>query len=53
MGKATAQIEYNPDALPQTYSNSSVHSRLSSYREVARSLHGQDYDLSTKERLDP
>ena len=43
MGKATTDIEYD----------SSIHTRLSSYTEAARSIHGPGYDPRTKERLDP
>jgi hypothetical protein len=53
MGKAIADIEYNLDALPEAYTNSSVHTRLPSYTEVARSVYGPSYDLSTEEGLDP
>jgi len=53
MGKATAVIEYDPDAPLEAYTNSSVHPRLSSYTEAARSVHGPGYDPRTEERLDP
>jgi len=53
MGKATADIEYDPDAPVQAYTNSSVHTHLSSYTEAARSVHGPGYDPRTEERLDP
>ena len=53
MGKATADIEYDPDAPVQAYTNSSVHTRLSLYTEAARSVHGPGYDPRTEERLDP
>ena len=53
MGKATADIEYDPDAPLEAYTNSSVHTRLSSYTEAARSVHGPGYDPRTEERLDP
>jgi len=53
MGKATADIEYDPDAPVEVYTNSSVHTRLSSYTEAARSVHGPGYDPRTEERLDP
>ena len=53
MGKATADIEYDPDALMEAYTNSSVHTRLTSYTEAARSVHGPAYDPRTEERLDP
>ena len=53
MGPARSNIEYNPDAGPEAYTNSSVHTRLTSYMEAARSVHGPNYDPRTKERLDP
>jgi len=53
MGPAKSNIEYNPDAGPEAYTNSSVHTRLTSYTEAARSVHGPDYDPRTEERLDP
>ncbi|TVU17471.1 hypothetical protein EJB05_33509, partial [Eragrostis curvula] len=43
-GKATANIQYNPDDPPKAYINPSVHSRLSSYSEVAKEVHGTDFD---------
>jgi hypothetical protein len=53
MGKVTVDIEYNPNAPPEAYTNSSVHTRLTSYTEVARSVYGPGYDPSTEERLGP
>ena len=53
MGKATTDIEYDPDVPLEAYTNSSVHTRLSSYTEAARSVHGPGYDPRTEERLDP
>ena len=53
MGKAMADIEYDPDAPIEAYTNSSVHTHLSSYTEAARSVHGLGYDPRTEERLDP
>ena len=53
MGPAKSNIEYNPDAGPEAYTNSSVHTHLTSYTEVARSVHEPAYDLRTEERLDP
>ena len=52
MGPAKSNIEYNPDAGPEAYTNSSVHTRLSSYTEASRLVHGPDYDPRTEERLD-
>ena len=53
MGPAKSNIEYNPDAGPEAYTNSSVHTRLSSYSKAARLVHGPGYDPRTEERLDP
>jgi hypothetical protein len=53
MGPAKSNIEYDPDAGLEAYTNSSVHTRLSSYTEASRLVHGPDYDLRTEERLDP
>jgi hypoxanthine-guanine phosphoribosyltransferase len=53
MGPARSNIEYNLDAGPEAYTNSSVHTRLTSYTEAARLVHGLSYDLRTEERLDP
>jgi hypothetical protein len=53
IGKATADIDYSPDAPPEAYTNTSIHSCLTLYTEVARSVHGPNYDPSTEEHLDP
>ena len=53
MGPAKSNIEYNLVAGPEAYTNSSVHTRLTSYMEVARLVHGPAYDPRTEERLDP
>jgi hypothetical protein len=53
MGKAKSNIEYNPDAGPEVYTNSSIYPRISTYTEAARSVHGPGYDPRTEERLDP
>jgi hypothetical protein len=53
MGKAMADIEYDPDAPPEAYTNSSIHTRLSSYMEATRSVHGLGYDPRIEECLDP
>ena len=44
-GKATSDVSFNLEA----YTNPSVHSRISEYTEVARSLHGADHDPSTQD----
>jgi hypothetical protein len=48
-GKATADINYNPEDPPSAYSNASVHSRLSDYSSMAREVHGPEYDPSTQD----
>ncbi|XP_066336306.1 uncharacterized protein [Miscanthus floridulus] len=53
MGPARSNIEYNLDAGLEAYTNSSIHTRLTSYTEAARSVHGPTYDPRTEERLDP
>jgi hypothetical protein len=53
MGPEKSNIQYNPDASPEAYTNSSVHTRLTAYTEAARSVNGPNYDPRTEERLDP
>jgi hypothetical protein len=53
MGPAKSNIVYNPDAGPEVYTNPSVPTRLTSYTEAVRSVHGPDYDPRTEEHLDP
>jgi hypothetical protein len=53
MGPAKSNIQYNPDAGPEAYTNSIIHTRLTAYTEAARSVNGPDYDPRTEERLDP
>ena len=48
-GKATSDISFNLEDLPEAYMNPSVHSRISEYTEVVRSLHGADHDPSTQD----
>ena len=43
-GKATSDVQYNPEDGPAAYSNASVHSRLTAYQEVAKEVHGPDWD---------
>jgi hypothetical protein len=47
-GKATSDVDYNPEDPPSEYSNASVHSCLSEYVEMARSVNGTEYDPSTQ-----
>jgi hypothetical protein len=53
MGSVRSNIEYNPDADLEAHTNSRIHTRLTSYTEAARLVHGPSYDLRTEERLDP
>jgi hypothetical protein len=46
-GKATSDVTFSPDDPPKSYSNPSVHTRISSYASEARSVHGADWDPST------
>ena len=48
-GKATSNVSFNLEDPPEAYMNPSVHSHISEYTEVARSLHGADHDLSTQD----
>jgi len=43
-GKATADITYSPDDPPEAYTNSTVHSRISSYCDSAHAIHDPDFD---------
>jgi hypothetical protein len=49
-GKATSDVDYNPEDPPEAYNNATVHSRLSQYTEMARTVHGPEYDPSTEDR---
>jgi hypothetical protein len=44
--KATSDVDYNPEDPPSAYNNASVHSCLSEYVEMARSINGPEYDPS-------
>ena len=48
-GKAMSDVSFNLEDPPEAYTNPSVHSRISEYTEVARSLHGADHDPSTQD----
>ena len=45
-GKATADIHFNPNDPPEAYSNPSIHSRLTSYSDMAKQVHGPEHDPS-------
>ena len=46
-GKATSAVTFSPDDPPESYSNPSAHTRISSYASDARSVQGPDWDPST------
>ncbi|CAN6362932.1 unnamed protein product [Urochloa humidicola] len=48
-GKATSDVTFNPEDPPEAYSNPSVHGRLSSYSDMARQIHGPEWDPSTED----
>ena len=48
-GKAMSDISFNLEDPPEAYTNPSIHSRISEYTEVARSLHGSGHDPSTQD----
>jgi hypothetical protein len=48
-GKATSDVDYNPEDRPEAYNNASVHSCLSEYTSMAREVHGPEYDPSTED----
>ncbi|KAK3125237.1 hypothetical protein QOZ80_7BG0602150 [Eleusine coracana subsp. coracana] len=50
-GKATFDVNYNPEDQPEAYNNTSIHNRLSEYTSMAREVHGPEYDPS-EENLD-
>ena len=51
-GKATAsETTYNPEDPPEAYSNPSIHTRIASYTEMGRQVHGPEWDPA-REPLD-
>ena len=48
-GKATSDVDYNPEDEAEPYSNATVHNRLSEYTSMAREVHGPQYDPSTED----
>jgi len=46
-GKATSDVSFNPADPPNTYSNPSVHSRITESTEMGRVLHGDTWDPAT------
>ena len=48
-GKATANINFNPEDPLEAYSDPSIHSRVSEYTAMARQVHGPQFDPSTQD----
>jgi hypothetical protein len=48
-GKATSDVDYNPEDGPEAYSNLMVHTRLSAYTMMAREVHGPEFDPATED----
>jgi hypothetical protein len=44
MGKATSNFSYNLEDPPSTYNNATVHNHLIPYIEVAKEVHGLEFD---------
>ena len=47
-GKATSDVDYNPEDGSEAYNNATVHSRLSEYNSMAIEVHGPEFDPSTQ-----
>ena len=48
-GKATSDVDYNPEDGLEAYNNATIHNRLSEYTSMAREVHGSEYDSSTED----
>jgi hypothetical protein len=48
-GKATSDVNYNPEDGPEAYSNPMVHARLIAYTTMAREVHGLEFDPATED----
>jgi hypothetical protein len=46
-GKAMSDVSYNPDDPPEAYTNPTIYTRINEYTSAARTLHDDDYDLSS------
>jgi hypothetical protein len=51
-GKVTSDISYNPEDLPEAYNNPTIYTYINEYTSATRSLHGDNYDLSSQD-FDP
>jgi len=52
LGKATTATDWTSEVPAESFTNASIAPRISAYTEMARSVHGPDYDPTTEERLD-
>jgi hypothetical protein len=48
-GKATSDVDYNLEDPSSAYTNETVHSRLSKYTSMARTVYGPEYDPTTQD----
>jgi len=46
-GLASSDVSFNVDDPPEAYTNASVYDKVTAYAQVARQVHGPDYDPST------
>lgn len=53
MGKATSDIDWHLNVPAESFTNASIHPRISAYTEIARSVIGPQYDPTTEEWLNP
>jgi hypothetical protein len=52
LGKLSFDTDWIPETPAESFTNASVHPRLSAYIETARSLHGEQYDPTSEEQFD-
>ena len=48
-GKATTNIDFNPDDPLEAYSDPSIHSHVTEYTAMARVVHGSEFDPSAQD----
>ena len=48
-GKATSKVNWDPKDPTKSYTNETVHERVSQYTYMAKTVHGPGYDPSTDE----
>ena len=52
-GKATANIDFNPEDPPKAYNDPSIHSHVSEYTAMARQVHGTQFDPNKEHEREP